>query len=264
MPRSRLHILIPTLESITKMKKLFIPITLALLLLLSACNEQESGVRWQIKKENPAHGLTLRYSLPGDQLQQIIGNEFKPRLDDDGNGYLMLFIATAEQYYLDSSNYGNLKIAHILIGTEGSLNNPLTIGVKNQNLNDLFTQNHFKTEIGKVDLVVEEKNDSLTIEALIITQEGSIRLNSTFPNNPGEWRFLESTKVSASANPNGFFIGSESYRPVQMESILITSEGKNWISQLNLPSEPNDIWLNVDFTWDFMFPRQTEHDSNKK
>jgi len=100
---------------------------LGLLFLLSECSEEESEVRWQIKKENPAYGLTLGYSLPEDHLQEIIGNEFKNRIDDNGNGYLMLFITIAEQYYLDSSTYDNLQIAHILIGTEGSLNSPLLL-----------------------------------------------------------------------------------------------------------------------------------------
>ena len=246
------------------MKTRFIPIPLGLLLLLSACHEPESDVRWQIKKENPAYGLTLGYSLPGDQLQQIIGDEFKPSLDDDGNGYLMLFIATSVRYYLDNTTYDNLQIAHILIGSEGSINSPFTIGVGNQKLNNLFDKYNFKTDIGKVDLLVEQKGDSIFMAAQISTQEGSIGLNSTFLNNPGEWETLESTMVSATADPNSFFIGGESYRPIQIGSIEIKSEGKNWISQLNLPSKPDYIRLNVDFTWDFTFTRGKKHDSSNK
>ena len=65
-----------------------------------------------------------------DKIQKIIGNEFKPEIDENGNGYLMLFIATSQQYFLDSLSYDELRIAHILVGAENSLNCPLTIGLK--------------------------------------------------------------------------------------------------------------------------------------
>jgi len=45
----------------------------------------------------------------------------------------MLFIATSEKYYLDSVEYKNLKLPHILVPVEGSLNSYSVIGVKIKN-----------------------------------------------------------------------------------------------------------------------------------
>ena len=85
------------------MKNLCLQITIAFLLMITAIHAQESSVSWQIKKDNPAIGLTLGYSLPGEQLQTIVGDKFKPLLNKEGKGFLMLFIATCPKYNLDST-----------------------------------------------------------------------------------------------------------------------------------------------------------------
>ncbi|MDP3312752.1 hypothetical protein [Lutibacter sp.] len=238
------------------MKYQNLQITLAFLLTLLVCNAQESGVRWQVKNESPAYGITLGYSLPGDQLQAIIGDKFKPHLNEDGNGYLMLFIAISKQYNLDSTSYDTMTIAHILISSQGSLNSPLVIAGENQQINKIFTMYDFKVDIGKIELEVEHKGDSILTEAAITTEEGVVRIKATFLNNPGESVTIESAKVSAPANPTSFFKGGESYRPIQIDSAVIENEGENWITQLNLPSKPDKIWLSVDFVWDFIFTRE--------
>lgn len=111
--------------------------------LLSACVTKESKVRWQIKKENPAYGLTLSYLLPFDQIQKIVGNKFQPAINDEGMGYLNLTIMTSNQYYLGGKSYGDMQEAHILIRTKGSVTVPLSMGVKGQQLNDAFSENNF-------------------------------------------------------------------------------------------------------------------------
>ncbi len=142
--------------------------------------KDEKTVRFEIRKDNPAIGLTLVWSLPEAQLQGIIGDKFKP-LVKDGKGILMLFITTAKKYYLDSVGYDNLKMAHILVLTEGNnaLNAPLSIGVEKQNLNEVFNRYNFKTEIGKVDVDLNYKNDSISLKAHIITSKGKIELSSS-------------------------------------------------------------------------------------
>jgi hypothetical protein len=246
------------------MRNRLITIVFGLLLFISECNKKSLDVRWQIKKEYPAYGLTLGYYLPGEQLQQIIGNEFIPKLDENGEGYLMLFIASSQQYDLNNLAYDNLRIAHILVGAENSLNCPLTIGAKNQQLNTVFEKFDFQIDIGVVELFVEQRSDSIYINAKIDTQQGYIKLSSSFLNSPGDRVYLESTKVSGTASLRSFFIGDEAYVPIQIESIEIKSKGINWITELNLPHKPDDIWLNIDFSWDFTFAQEIKTDSNKK
>ncbi|MFY0654673.1 MAG: hypothetical protein JXQ96_21750 [Cyclobacteriaceae bacterium] len=235
------------------MKNLLIALAFGSFLLISGCKKERPDVRWQIKKEYPAYGLTLGYYLPGEQLQQIVGNDFTPKLDENGNGYLMLFIASAQKYYLDSLGYDSFRIAHILVGVESSLNCPLTIGPRNQHLNAVFEKFNFQIDIGTVELSVKQKSDSVHINAKIDSGQGYIELSSLFINRPDDKEYLESTKVSGKASPNSYFIGDEAYIPIQIDSIEIKSEGNNWISALDLPSKPDDIWLNTDFTWDFTF-----------
>ncbi len=226
-------------------------------------SKHDSNVHFQIRKDNPALGITLAWSLPENQLQKIVGNQFKPVIKN-GKGFLMLFIATAKQYYLDSTAHDNLKLAHIIIPVKGeqTINAPLSIVPEKQKINELLKQYNFKMEIGEIGLNVNYKNDSILIEAQIITPKGTIELSSTFLNKPKELKLIESTKVFATDDSNSFFIGPESYKPVEIKSIEIKSIGKNWISQLNLPLKPDRIWLNVDFSWDFIFTKTKNY--NKK
>ncbi|MDI1354154.1 MAG: hypothetical protein PSX36_04510 [bacterium] len=239
------------------MKSRIQPIVIALLFISLGFIKDEKKVRFEIRKDNPAIGLTLVWSLPEVQLQSIIGDKFKPFVKD-GKGVLMLFITTAKKYYLDSVGYDNLKMAHILVLTEGknALNAPLSIGVEKQNLNEVLKRNNFKLEIGKVDMNLNYKNDSISLKAHIITLKGKIELDAIFPNKPGELKTIESTVVSATGNPNNIFTGPESYIPINIESIKINSTGQNWISQLKLPAKPDRIGMNDAFVWNFMFMKK--------
>ena len=232
-------------------------IGIALLFICLGFIKDDKKTRFEIRKDNPAIGLTLAWSLPEAQLQNIIGDKFKP-LVKDGKGILMLFITTAKKYYLDSAAYDNLKMAHILVLTEGKnvLNAPLSIGVEKQNLNEVLKRNNFKLEIGKVDMNLNYKNDSISLKAHIITLKGKIELDAIFPNKPGELKTMESTVVSATRNPNNIFTGPESYIPINIESIKINSTGQNWITQLKLPAKPDRVGMNDAFVWDFLFMRK--------
>lgn len=232
-------------------------LVITLLFICLGFTKDEKKVRFEIRKDNPAIGLTLVWSLPEAQLQNIIGDKFKPFVKD-GKGILMLFITTAKKYYLDSVGYDNLKMAHILVLTEGNnvLNAPLSIGVEKQNLNEVLKLYNFKIEIGKVNMDLNYKNDSISLKAHIITSKGKIELSAIFPNKPGELKTMESTVVSATGNPNNFFTGPESYIPINIESIKINSTGQNWISQLKLPAKPDRVGMNDAFVWNFMFMRK--------
>lgn len=186
------------------MKNLLIATIFGLLLLNSGCEKKRLDVRWKIKKEYPAYGLTLGYYLQGDQLQQIVGNNFTPILDENGDGYLMLFIASAQKFYLDSLEYDSLQVAHILVDTENSLNCPFTIVAKNQDLRTVFDKFDFQVDIGKVELDVKQHNDSIRINAKIDFKQGYIELSSLALNRPGERKYFESIKVSGKACPNSF------------------------------------------------------------
>ena len=239
------------------MKNKIPTIAIAFLFICLGFIKDDKKTRFEIRKDNPAIGLTLVWSLPEAQLQNIIGDKFKP-LVKDGKGILMLFITTAKKYYLDSSAYDNLKMAHILVLTEekNALNAPLSIGVEKQNLNEVLKRNNFKLEIGKVDMSLNYKNDSISLKAHIITLKGKIELDAIFPNIPGELKTMESTVVSATGNPNNIFTGPESYIPINIESIKINSTGQNWITQLKLPAKPDRVGMNDAFVWDFVFMKK--------
>ncbi len=59
-------------------------------------------------------------------------------------------------------------------------------------------------------------------------------------NKPGERKHLDSIKVSGKV-PGSFFTGSESYIPITIYSINIKTNGRDWISELNIPYVPYDI-----------------------
>ena len=224
------------------------------MLLLCSAFTQHTGVHFQIKKEAPAYGITLGWSLPADQLQKIVGDKFKPAAKD-GKGFLMLFITNAKEYYLDGKEYHNLKLAHIVIPVEGDhvINAPLSIGAKKQEVNELLKQYDFKMEMGTADLDVKTVNDFILVTAEIATANGRIRLNASIPNKPGELKNFESTKITATGNPGSYFMGPEAYKALNIPEVRIRKDGINWISQLNLPAKPDRIWLATDFTWDFTF-----------
>ena len=239
------------------MKNKTLPIALILLFICLGFTKDEKKVRFEIRKDNPAIGLTLVWSLPEAQLQNIIGDKFKP-LIKDGKGVLMMFITTAKKYYLDSVDYDNLKMAHILVLTEGdnAINAPLSIGVENQNINEILKRYNLKIEIGKVNMDLNYKNDSISLKAHIITSKGKIELSAIFPNKPGELKTMESTVISATGNPNNVFTGPESYVPITIESIKINSTGQNWITQFKLPAKPDRIGMNDSFVWNFVFMKR--------
>ena len=75
-------------------------------------------------------------------------------------------------------------------------------------------------------------------------------------NKPGELKSIDSIKVTSAESPNNYFIGSESSRRIQIDSILISESGKNWISNWNLPAQPNTISMSIYSTWDFTFKEE--------
>jgi hypothetical protein len=235
-----------------------------IILLLSACVNEETETRWEIKKENPVYGLTLRYLLPSDQIQKIVGNKVLPLINDEGMGYLNLTVMTTNQYYIDGQSYDNMKQAHILAPTQNSVTVALTMGAYGQKLNDVFWENNFNRIIGDIDLTVEEENDSLSIKAQLITTTGNITMSAKALNIPGELNSIDSVKVTSAESPNNYFIGSESSRRIQIDSISISESGENWISSLHLPAKPSQIVLSIYYAWDFMFTEESLPDSNAK
>ena len=238
------------------MKHTLTILTIAILLICSSFTSQP-GVHFQIRKESPAYGLTLSWILPEDQLQKIVGDKFRPAAKG-GKGTLMLFITNAKEYYLDGKAYQNLKLAHIVIPVEGdhTISAPLTIAEENQDVSKLLQQYDFKIESGTADLDVQFVNQSIAVTARIITAKGKITLNATILDIPGELKNFESTKICATGNPASFFMGPEAYKSVNIQSVQISNEGDNWMSQFKLPSQPGRIWLSRDFTWDFTFGRE--------
>lgn len=232
------------------MKRRINLIVVVLFVILTSCGRNKN-THWQAKKENSAFGLTLGYSLPEKKIHEITGDKFNPVLDNNGNGFLMLFIETSKQYNLNNKTFENMQMAHIAVPCRESITCPFTIASENQKIRNVYTQFNFKVEKGDVDFSVKEAGDSLFISAHIDTQEGNIEIKANVLNNPGKLQ-THDTKVTAST-PNSFFFGKESFRPVKIPSAKIEFEGKNWISQFNLKPKPDVIWLNTEFVWDFTF-----------
>ncbi|RKD90468.1 hypothetical protein [Mangrovibacterium diazotrophicum] len=225
-------------------------IAIALLVILTACGQPEN-VHWQADQQDSAYGLTLGYSLPATKVQEIVGDQFNPIVDKNGNAFLMLFIETAKQYKLQNKTFENMLLAHLAVPCEESINCPFTIAAENQKISQVYKQFNFRIDEGEVDFSVEDQGDSLVIAAQIATANGKISITAKVPNNPGELVTM-ATKVTGST-PNSFFEGKESYRPVKISSAKIKTEGETWLSQFDLKPEPDVMWLNTEFSWDFSF-----------
>ncbi|MES2800640.1 MAG: hypothetical protein V4638_11530 [Bacteroidota bacterium] len=231
--------------------------TLFLVLTISSiARTQHQPIHWQVSAENPAKGLTLGYLLPKEKLQTIVGDSVKLKLDTNNMGFLMLFIAHAKQYTIDSTSYDNLEIAHILIALENSLTNPFIITENNEHLNQLFARYNFEVESGEIELLMVENGDSLSTIASIITPQGSINFSATCVNIPGDVKTMQGAKITAPSDAHCSFSGDESYRPISIFAAKIENQGINWMSQLKLPENPDRIWLNTEFIWDFKFTQE--------
>lgn len=235
-----------------KAKKMVLVI--GILFMVFAMRKDDAKHTFVIKKDNPATGLTLAWLLPSSKVQTIIGPKFKPLLKD-GKGLLMLFIVTTKKYHLDNNSYDNLNLAHIIVPVEGTnaINSPHFMSVENQKINELLKNHGFNSETGKIKLVTQTKSDSIQLDAHIISNKGSIEVQGTFLNKISEVKYIGSTTVSAPGNPDRFFRGSESYKRIDIPKLSIKIKGDTWISQLNLNSKPDIMWLNTNFVWDFLF-----------
>ena len=67
-------------------------ITIAFLFICLGFTKDKTHTRFEIRKDNPAIGLTLVWSLPEAQLQNIIGNKFKPLVKDGKGIFITRFI----------------------------------------------------------------------------------------------------------------------------------------------------------------------------
>lgn len=207
-----------------------------------------------IKKDYPATGLTLAWLIPESKAQTIVGPNFKP-LVKGGNALLMLFVVHTKKYYLDDNTYDNLNLAHIIVPVEGAnaINSPYFMSTEKQKINDLLRNHGFNPEVGNIKLSTENKKDSIHIESSIFTNKGSIEIKGIFLNKISEVKYIGSTTVSAPGKPDRFFRGSESYKKVNIPKLSIKIKGETWISQLNLTPNPDIMWLNTNFVWDFLF-----------
>lgn len=225
----------------------------------TGCSVLEAQTRFEIREAHSARSLTLGWEVPLDVLQEIVGPESRPA-GKDGKGFLMLFVVSAEHYFLDDSAYNALQMAHIIIPVEGknTINAPTSLVSKNQAIHAELKAFGFELERGSVEMKVRDQADSLTIDVQLLSRTGNIELSTTFLNNPGPVKHLDSTTVTATHNPNSFFCGPESYVPIQIPTVQIAHTGKNWLTEFGLTRPPDRVWMNDRFVWDFVFTRKGE------
>jgi hypothetical protein len=219
------------------------------------CNSLKVGESWEMLPENQTIGLTLLWELPEQQLQQILPAGQKPRIRQ-GKGVVMLFLASTAQYTLGEKINGPLALAHMLIPLEKHLGTPSTVVSRKQALFGALTQLDFSIQNGEVALTLLPDQDSVQVNGSIQFPKGKLSFSGKAGSQKGKLVDLPQTTLVGKHLERNFLSGPESYRPLAMSKIKVSSEGENWISTFGLTSPPDRIWVNVDFLVDFAYQQK--------
>lgn len=104
---------------------------ICLLLLQMSCATIKNGESWKMRSEDKTIGLTLLWNLPEAKIREIVPPNQVPRIQN-GTGVLMLFLCSADSYFIGKKQYGHLGVAHLIVPLENEISIPETIGLKNQ------------------------------------------------------------------------------------------------------------------------------------
>ncbi len=205
--------------------------------------------------ENHTSGLTLLWELPEKQLHQILPAGQKPRIRQ-GKGVAMLFLASTAQYTLGNQPNGPLAVAHLLIPLENHLGTVRTVVSRNQALYGALAQLDFPVQDGEVALTLIPDQDSIQVNGSIQFPKGKLYFSGKAGSQKGNLVDLPQTTLVGKHLDRNFLSGPESYRPLSMSKIKVSSEGENWMSTFGLTSPPDRIWVNVDFLVDFAYQQK--------
>ncbi len=207
--------------------------------------------------ENHTSGLTLLWELPEKQLHQILPAGQKPRIRQ-GKGVAMLFLASTAQYTLGNQPNGPLAVAHLLIPLENHLGTVRTVVSRNQALYGALAQLDFPVQDGEVALTLIPDQDSIQVNGSIQFPKGKLYFSGKAGSQKGNLVDLPQTTLVGKHLDRNFLSGPESYRPLSMSKIKVSSEGENWMSTFGLTSPPDRIWVNVDFHVDFAYQQKVQ------
>jgi hypothetical protein len=227
------------------------PFLLSLIMvLLSSCAAIKKGESWNMLPENKTIGLTLLWELPEEKIREMLPADQIPRIRN-GNGVLMLFLASTEAYAVGEKKYGQLGVAHLIIPLQNSISIPETIGLKTQPIISGLKQVGFPVKFGEVSLFLHEMGDSVKVVGSIDFENGKLSFSGSAENKKGALVNLPETTLLGKNSTKNILSGPEFYRPIAFQAISVEQEGENWMTQHKLDLPPNRVWVNVDFGIDF-------------
>jgi hypothetical protein len=223
-----------------------------ILVLFSSCAAIKEGESWKMLPEDKTIGLTLLWELPEEKIKEMLPADQIPRIRN-GNGVLMLFLASTESYSVGEKKYGKLGVAHLIIPLQNSISIPETIGLKNQPIISGLKQVGFPVKFGDVSLSLKEMEDSVKVVGSIDFENGKLSFAGSAENKKGGLVNLPQTTLIGKKSSKYILSGPEFYRPIAFQTIHVEQEGETWMKQLKLDLPPNRVWVNVDFGIDFEF-----------
>lgn len=234
-----------------KMRRICIVLFVVLSLFLS-CASIKQGESWKMRPEDKTIGLTLLWNLPEAKIREILPPNQIPRIQN-GTGVLMLFLCSTDTYFIGKKRYGQLGVAHLIIPLNNEISIPETIGMKNQSIMKGFQDIGFGVRFGDVRLRLEEKDGLINVNGDIILKGGEMHFSGKAENRVGNQVSLANTTLVGNDLNTNILSGPEFYKPILLKSITVKQKGENWIQKYNLTTEPNRIWVNVDFGVDFKY-----------
>jgi hypothetical protein len=228
------------------------PYLVFLLAFSLGCATMRPGDSWKMKAADQTAGFTLLWELPEQEIQKMLPPNQKPRIRQ-GKGVVMLFLASTAQYTLGDQPKGPLAVAHLLIPLEKNLGTPSTVVSKKQALYGALTQLDFPVQDGEVGLTLAPTQDSVQVVGSIQFPTGKLSFSGMASSQKGNLVDLPVTTLVGRHLDRNFLTGPESYRPLGMSKIKVSSEGENWMTTFGLTAPPDRIWVNVDFHVDFAY-----------
>lgn len=217
-----------------------------------SCASIKEGESWKMLPENNTIGLTLLWELPEEKLKELLPNGQLPRIRN-GNGVLMVFLASTHSYSIGTRKFGALGIAHLIIPLESSIAIPETVGLKSQPILKGLKQIGFPVRFGDVNLTLKEKDEWIEVNGNIQFEKGNLSFGGLAPLLKGDLVDLAQTTLVGERLDEQVLSGPEFYRPINLNKIQVIQSGENWMQQFDLTMPPDRIWVNVDFGVEFKF-----------
>ena len=216
---------------------------------------------WSVAEPVSCTGLTVRWLVPLERLQEIVGPRWAPVHVGDGQGVFGLFAVSCPDSQINGSDTGPAHLGATIVPIRApeapNLDGMTAWAAIPESFGEgpvlaLFGRHGFLAVDARVSVDVEEGQETDDASFVIETPESRIEARATLQKETETFAPTHAL-VGTREGRLGVFTGPERARRQCRGSAEIEASGPSCISRLVLDTSSSRLSLDTNFRWDFRF-----------